>query len=192
MTKIGFCITGSFCCLDKMLLALNDLATKGYDIYPIMTKECYNFDTRFFKAKDLIKQVESITNKKIITTIQESEYFGPSKLLDIIVVYPCTSNTLAKLANGINDDAVTMACKSTYRNNKNIVIGLCSNDALSTSGVNLMTLLNRKQYYTMPMYQDDCKNKPCSLLADNDKVVDTVQQALNNQQVQPIFVTKTK
>lgn len=175
-----------------MLIALNDLVSKGYDVYPIMSNECYTMDTRFFKAKDLIKQVESITNKKIITTIQEAEYFGPSKLLDIVIVYPCTSNTLAKLANGINDNAVTMTCKSTYRNNKNIIIGLCSNDALSTSGVNLMSLLNRKQYFTIPMYQDDYKNKPCSLLADNDKVVDTVQQALNNQQLQPIFVTKTK
>ena len=120
----------------------------------------------------------------------EAEIFGPQIPLDLMVVYPCSANTLAKMAHGINDNAVTMAVKSTLRNQHNIVLGLCSNDLLSTSGMNMMKIFNTKHFYLVPMYQDDVIKKPNSLIARRDLIIQTMINALVDKQIQPLFLMK--
>ena len=185
--KIGFCITGSFCSLNNMLKVLGDLNDYHVDIYVFISNSIKEYDTRFYKSSELISKIEKIINKKVIDSLVESEKFGPIIPLDIVLVYPCSGNTLAKIANGINDNAVTMVVKATIRNNKNIVLGVCSNDVLSNSGVNLMKILNTKHFYLVPMYQDDIINKPCSMISDNSLVIQAIVNALNDKQIQPIF-----
>ena len=190
--KIGIGITGSFCSLKNCLEFLKELKTYSVDIYVFVSEHIYCYDTRFFKANQFIEQVEKIINKKVISSIVEAEIFGPQIPLDLMVVYPCSANTLAKMAHGINDNAVTMAVKSTLRNQHNIILGLCSNDLLSTSGMNMMKILNRKHFYLVPMYQDDVIKKPNSLIARSDLVIQTMINALVDKQIQPIFLMKNE
>ena len=187
MKKIGFCITGSFCSMDDMLKVLENL-NKEYDIEIFMTPHVHQMNTRFYHSDDLKMKINSIVSKKIHTTIQEAEVFGPMKKLDAVVVYPCDGNTLAKLVHGINDHCVTMLVKSSLRNNVPIVLGIYTNDLLSNSGINFMTLLNRKNYYFVPIFQDDYKNKPCSMIADYQLVSATIKEALNKNQIQPLML----
>ncbi len=186
--KIGIGITGSFCSLKSCLLFLKELKSYPVDLYVFVSEKVFKEDTRFFKANQFIVQVEKIIGKKVITDVVEAEVFGPQLPLDMMVVYPCSANTLAKLAHGINDNAVTMAVKSTLRNQKNIVLGLCSNDLLSTSGMNMMKILNTKHFYLVPMFQDDIFKKPNSLIAKNDLIIQTMINALVDKQLQPLFL----
>lgn len=188
--KIGIGITGSFCSLKSCLLFLKELKSYPVDLYVFVSEKVFKEDTRFFKANQFIEQVEKIIDKKVITDVVEAEVFGPKLPLDMMVVYPCSTNTLAKLAHGINDNAVTMAVKSTLRNQKNIVLGLCSNDLLSTSGMNMMKILNTKHFYLVPMFQDDIFKKPNSLIAKNDLIIQTMINALVDKQLQPLFLLK--
>lgn len=188
--KIGIGITGSFCSLKSCLLFLKELKSYPVDLYVFVSEKVFKEDTRFFKANQFIEQVEKIIDKKVITDVVEAEVFGPKLPLDMMVVYPCSANTLAKLAHGINDNAVTMAVKSTLRNQKNIVLGLCSNDLLSTSGMNMMKILNTKHFYLVPMFQDDIFKKPNSLIANNDLIIQTMINALVDKQLQPLFLLK--
>ena len=190
--KIGIGITGSFCSLKSCLLFLKELKSYPVDLYVFVSEKVFKEDTRFFKANQFIVQVEKIIGKKVITDVVEAEVFGPQLPLDMMVVYPCSANTLAKLAHGINDNAVTMAVKSTLRNQKNIVLGLCSNDLLSTSGMNMMKMLNTKHFYLVPMFQDDIFKKPNSLIARNDLIIQTMINALIDKQLQPLFLLKKK
>ena len=190
--KIGIGITGSFCSLKSCLLFLKELKSYPVDLYVFVSENIFKEDTRFFKANQFIEQVEKIIGKKVITDVVEAEEFGPKLPLDMMVVYPCSANTLAKLAHGINDNAVTMAVKSTLRNQKNIVLGLCSNDLLSTSGMNMMKMLNTKHFYLVPMFQDDIFKKPNSLIASNDLIIQTMINALIDKQLQPLFLLKKK
>lgn len=190
--KIGIGITGSFCSLKSCLLFLKELKSYPVDLYVFVSENIFKEDTRFFKANQFIEQVEKIIGKKVITDVVEAEVFGPKLPLDMMVVYPCSANTLAKLAHGINDNAVTMAVKSTLRNQKNIVLGLCSNDLLSTSGMNMMKMLNTKHFYLVPMFQDDIFKKPNSLIARNDLIIQTMINALIDKQLQPLFLLKKK
>ena len=190
--KIGIGITGSFCSLKSCLLFLKELKSYSVDLYVFVSENIFKEDTRFFKANQFIEQVEKIIDKKVITDVVEAEEFGPKLPLDMMVVYPCSANTLAKLAHGINDNAVTMAVKSTLRNHKNIVLGLCSNDLLSTSGMNMMKMLNTKHFYLVPMFQDDIFKKPNSLIARNDLIIQTMINALIDKQLQPLFLLKKK
>ena len=190
--KIGIGITGSFCSLKSCLLFLKELKSYPVDLYVFVSEKVFKEDTRFFKANQFIVQVEKIIGKKVITDVVEAEVFGPQLPLDMMVVYPCSANTLAKLAHGINDNAVTMAVKSTLRNQKNIVLGLCSNDLLSTSGMNMMKMLNTKHFYLVPMFQDDIFKKPNSLIAKNDLIIQTMINALIDKQLQPLFLLKKK
>lgn len=185
--KIGFCITGSFCSMEDMLTALQTIIDLGSDVYVFVSDSILKYDTRFNSSEELIRKIEDLISHPIIKNIVGAEVFGPKIPLDLMVVYPCSGNTLAKFANGINDNAVTMACKSTLRNNKNIVLGIYTNDALSNSGKNIMQLLNTKNYYLVPMYQDDIVKKPFSMIADVTKLQKTIGWALNNKQVQPVF-----
>lgn len=188
--KIGIGVTGSFCSLKSCLLFLKELKSYPVDLYVFVSENILKKDTRFFKANQFIEQVEKIIGKKVITNVVEAEVFGPKLPLDMMVVYPCSANTLAKLVHGINDNAVTMAVKSTLRNQKNIVLGLCSNDLLSTSGMNMMKILNTKHFYLVPMFQDDVFKKPNSLITRNDLIIQTMINALVDKQLQPLFLLK--
>lgn len=187
MLKIGFCITGSFCSMDDMLEVLNYLC-KQNEVEVFVTDHVYTMNTRFYKSDELIDKIENITHKKVLSTIQEAEIYGPFKKLDIVVIYPCDANTLNKLNNGINDNAVTMVVKSSLRNNVPIVIGVYSNDILSYSGAHLFNLLSKKSYYLVPIYQDDYKKKPFSMISCKEKVSDTIENALKRIQVQPMIL----
>lgn len=186
--KIGVGVTGSFCSLAHFMEFLEQLASYDVDIYVFLSFKVLEYDTRFYQAARLRKDIEDIIHKKVIENEVEAELFGPKIPLDIMIVYPCSGNTLAKLCHGLNDNAVTMAVKSTLRNNKNIVLGICSNDVLGASGKNMMDILNKKHYYLVPMYQDDIVKKPNSMLANHHLIIKTVEKALNNQQLQPLFI----
>ena len=185
--KIGIGITGSFCSLKKTMYVLNELVKQKGDIYVFVSEKIENCDTRFDRAKELITEIEKMINRKVIDDVVSAEVFGPKTPLDIMLVMPCSGNTLAKLTYGINDNAVTMACKSTLRNEKNVVLAIATNDALSNSGKNIMQILNTKHFYLVPMYQDDCIKKPNSMLFDENLVIQTLVNALNYKQLQPVF-----
>lgn len=185
--KIGVGITGSFCSLKKTMTVLNELARQGCDLYIFVSEKIKTCNTRFDQADELIEEIEKIAKRKVITDVVNAEIFGPKIPLDLMLVMPCSGNTLAKLAHGINDNAVTMACKSTLRNEHDVVLAIATNDALSNSGKNMMQILNTKHFYLVPMYQDDCIKKPNSMLFDETLVIQTLINALNNKQIQPVF-----
>jgi len=184
---IGFAITGSFCTHKKTLQILEQFASNGIEIMPVISENACNISTRFGKADDFINSVEKITKKKIINSIEESETIGPNRNLEVMIIAPCTGNTLAKLANGISDTSVTMAIKAHLRNQKPLVIGLCTNDALSSNLINIGVMLNKKNVFFVPMYQDDTEAKPSSLVCDMDLVMQTYELALQRKQIQPVF-----
>ncbi len=186
--KIGFAMTGSFCTFSKAIDELKKLVDTGAKIIPIMSYNSYNFDTRFGKANDFIKQIEDITGEKIIHTIQDAEPIGPKKMTDVMVIIPATGNTIAKLANGITDTPVLMATKSHLRNNKPVVIAISTNDALSSSAENIGKLLNRKNYYFVPFKQDNPITKPRSIVCDFDYLIRTIESALDGEQIEPIIL----
>ena len=185
--RIGFAITGSFCTFRNVITQLKALKETGADITPIMSEAAYNFDTRFGKAKDIQSEIVQICEKEIINTIFDAEPIGPKNYLDALVISPCTGNTLAKLACGITDTPVTMAAKATLRNKKPVIIAVSTNDGLSASAKNIGLLLNTKNIYFVPFSQDDCINKPTSLVADMTKITQTVKDALSGTQLQPVI-----
>lgn len=186
--KIGFALTGSFCTFDKTLEQIEILVKLGADVLPIMSFNSYAIDTRFGKASDYINKIKNITGKEIINTIQAAEPIGPKKLTDIMIICPCTGNTIAKLANSITDTSVTMAAKSHLRNDLPLVIGISTNDALSGSAENIGKLLNRKNYFFVPFRQDNPITKPNSLVFDPKMITDTIKKALEKEQIQPIII----
>ena len=186
--KVGYALCGSFCTLAKSLKALEELAEEYGKITPIMSQIVYNTDTRFFKCEDLKQKVEEICGEKIIHTIPDAEPIGPKNLLDIMVVSPCTGNTLAKCALGITDTPVTMAVKAHLRNNKPVVLGIATNDALGASAKNIGLLHNTKNIYFVPYGQDDPHSKNNSLVCDFKKIKDTVKSALEGKQIEPVIL----
>ena len=186
--KIGFALTGSFCTFSKTIPVIKELVKEGVEVLPIMSYNAYELDTKFGKAKDFISQIEEITGKEIIHTIQGAEPIGPKHLTDIMIIAPATGNTIAKLANGITDTPVTMAAKSHLRNENPIIIAISTNDALSGSAKNIGTLLNRKHYYFVPFKQDNPITKPRSLVFDETYIIKTIEAALNNEQIEPILL----
>lgn len=187
MIKLGYAICGSFCTLANSLKEIEKLVSSGYEVYPILSPIVCNTDTRFGKAEDFKNKIEEITGKKIINSIEQAEPIGPKKMFDVLVVCPCTSNTLAKLCYGITDTSVTMAVKSHIRNEKPVVIALATNDALSASAKNIGYLLARKNYYFVPFSQDDPISKPRSMIADFGMLEKTVICALKGEQISPII-----
>ncbi len=186
--NIGFAITGSFCTHDKALSVVKALSKK-YNVIPILSDTVCKTDTRFGRAKELLENLEKATGNKIVKTIVQAEPIGPKNLIDVLVVAPCTGNTLSKLANAITDNAVTMVAKAHLRNNKPLIIGISSNDALGKNSENLGRLLYSKNVYFVPMGQDDYVKKPNSLICDFSKIEDTILNAVEGRQLQPIFVT---
>ncbi len=186
--KIGFALTGSFCTFSKTIEQIKNLVNLGAEVIPIMSYNSYALDTKFGEASEHIKQIEEITKKHIIHTIQEAEPIGPKKLTDIMIIAPCSGNTIAKLANGITDTPVVMAVKSHLRNQKPLVIAISTNDALSGSAENIGKLLNRKHYYFVPFRQDNPITKPNSLVFDSKYITETLEKALELEQIQPIIL----
>lgn len=186
--RVGFCLCGSFCTYSKVIPIIEKLKNEGADVTPIMSYNAYSTDTRFGKASEHIERIEKICNKKIIYTIEQAEPIGPKKLLDILIIEPCTGNTLGKLANGITDTSVTMAAKAHLRNNRPVLIAVSTNDGLSTSAKNIGLLHNCKNIFFVPYRQDDPLTKESSLVADFDKTIIAMHNALENRQMQPIII----
>ena len=186
---VGFALCGSFCTFKKVIPQIEKLVNEGYKVIPIMSHMAYTTDTRFGKARDFNEQIETICKENIIYTISGAEPIGPKELLDVLVIAPCTGNTLGKLANGISDTSVTLAVKAHLRNQRPVIIAVSSNDALGTSARNIGTLMNSKNIYFVPMEQDDYINKPNSIVADFRYIPDTVKEVLaTNKQPQPILL----
>lgn len=186
--SIGFALCGSFCTFENAIKQMGELVAAGATVTPIMSQTAYSTDTRFGKSSEINEKIQAICGREIIHTITSAEPVGPKKMFDVLVVEPCTGNTLGKLALGITDTAVTMACKSHLRNSRPLVLAVSTNDGLSNSAQNIGRLLNYKNVYFVPMRQDDCKAKPCSLVADFSYTQPAILAALEDKQYQPIFV----
>ena len=185
---LGYAFCGSFCTVGQSLKELEKLSRLDIRIKPIMSEIVYNTDTRFGNAADLIERVEELCHEKIIHDITAAEPIGPKGLLDIMVVSPCTGNTTAKIALGITDTPVTMAVKAHLRNDRPVVIGLATNDALGASAKNIGLLHNTNNIYFIPYGQDDAENKPTSIVCDFTKTLETVEYALSSKQIQPVLI----
>lgn len=186
--KIGFIFTGSFCTFSKTIPKMKELIKKGAEVIPIMSFNSYNLDTKFGKATDFINQIEEITGKKIIHTIPDAEPIGPKRLTDIMVVAPCSGNTMSKLTYDIIDTPATMAVKSHLRNNLPVVIAPSTNNGLSGNASSIAALLNRKNYYFVPFKQDNPITKPRSIVFDFEYLIKTIEYALDGEQIQPILL----
>lgn len=185
--KIGWALSGSFCNFQYVYPEIRKLANKGADIYPIISYAVDSFDTRFGTAEDWKAKLKVITGKELITTIIEAEPVGPKLELDILIVAPCTGNTISKLANAITDTPVTMACKAHLRNQKPLILAIATNDGLGANAKNIGLLMNTKNVYFVPYGQDDAIGKPNSLISDFEKIEFSIIEALKNKQLQPVL-----
>ena len=186
---VGFAMCGSFCTFKKVIPQMKELKDRGYRVIPIMSQTAYSTDTRFGAARDFIEKIENMCGEKIVHTISDAEPIGPKKLLDVLLIAPCTGNTLGKMANGITDTSVTLAAKAHLRNIRPVIIAVSTNDALGANARNIGLLMNSKNIYFVPMKQDDAKEKPNSIVADFDLIPETVKSVLaNNIQPQPILL----
>ena len=189
--NVGLGITGSFCNFNNVAEVINRLKEENVGrIIPIISDSVKLYDTRFYKAKEFRNMLEDYTNEKVIDTIVKAEPIGPKNQIDIMLICPCTGNTLAKLANGITDTPVLMAAKSILRNNKPVVIGVSTNDGLGKSLKNIATLIDKKNHYFVPFSQDDYIAKPNSLVLEYYYIIDTLKEALEFRQIQPVLSVK--
>lgn len=186
--NIGFVLTGSFCTFKKTIPKIKELVKQEANVIPIMSYNSYNLDTKFGKAKDFIDEIEEITGKEIIHTIQDAEPIGPKKMTDIMVIAPCSGNTMAKLALDIIDTPAVMAAKSHLRNDRPLVIAPSTNNGLSGNAENIGKLLNRKNYYFVPFKQDNPITKPRSIVFDFEYLIKTIKFALDGEQISPILL----
>ena len=184
--RIGFAVCGSFCSFEKMFREMKSLREK-HEIIPIMSEIAYSTDTRFGKAEDWRRKIEELCGRKIIHTVVEAEPLGPKRMVDILLIEPCTGNTVAKLSSGITDTAVTMAVKSVLRVGTPVVLTVATNDGLGAAAENIGRLMNRKNYFFTPLSQDDPKEKPTSLVADFTLTEETLLLAAERKQIQPIY-----
>ena len=188
--RIGFAMTGSFCTFDRCFRQAEQLRLMGAEIIPIMSENASGISTRFGTDVENIARLNKISGREVIMSISDAEPIGPENLTDIMVVAPCTSNTTAKLANGITDNCVTMAVKSHLRSGKPVVLAIASNDSLLGSAKNIGELFNRKNYYFVPMLQDDIEKKPASLVAQFEMIPQAVEAAFKGIQLRPIIYSK--
>lgn len=186
--RVGFALCGSFCTHAKAMEALERTAARYRDITPIVSEQVAATDTRFGSAHDLMREMERICDKRVIDTVKKAEPLGPKRLLDVLVICPCTGNTLSKLAAGAADTSVTMAAKAHLRNGRPLVIALSTNDALAGAAQNIGALMARKHIYFVPFRQDDPAEKPTSAVADFSLVPDTIAAALAGRQIQPVLL----
>lgn len=185
---IGFAICGSFCTHARVLPVMRRLRDDGYELQPILSPIAATTDTRFGRAEDLLREVESICGCSAITTVADAEPLGPSRPMDALVIAPCTGNTLAKMARGITDTSVTMAAKAHLRADRPLLIALASNDALSANLANIATMLSRKSVYFVPLLQDDPQGKPHSLVSQLERIPEALAAAMNGGQLRPLFL----
>ena len=186
---IGYAFCGSFCTLGESFKQFSLLCRAGYEIVPIMSENVYTRDTRFFAAEEFRDMVREAAGRDIVHTIEAAEPFGHTGRLDSLIISPCTGNTLAKIASGITDTAVTMAAKAHLRCDGKTLIALASNDAMSQNLKNIATLLTRKSVYMLPMLQDSPIGKPHSLVADFSRLADGFLAMQNNEQIRPLFLS---
>lgn len=186
--RIGFALCGSFCTHEAVLKALKTLTEIYQTVIPIVSEISAASDTRFGTAESLLEQVRTLTGRDALRTIPDVEPIGPRKLLDALIIAPATGNTVAKLAHGVTDSAVTMAAKAHLRNDRPVIIALPSNDGLSAGAKNIGELLVRKNYYFVPFGQDNASAKPTSLVADFSRLPETVDAALRGRQIQPLLL----
>lgn len=185
---IGFAFCGSFCTYEKAFAALLKAKAIYEEVIPIFSLSSQSTDSRFGTAQEHMARAEKITGHRVLRTIAEVEPFGPRKTLDLLVIAPCTGNTLAKLAHGIADGPVTMAAKSHLRNGRPVLLAISTNDALSTAAENIGRLMARKHYYFVPFRQDDPENKPTSLISELDLLPQAMADALQGRQIQPVIL----
>ena len=185
--RVGFAFCGSFCTMSKALAALEQTAARFGPVTPIVSETVASTDTRFGAAHDFMREMERICSRRVVSTVAGAEPIGPKGLLDVLAICPCTGNTLAKLAHGVTDTAVTMAAKAHLRNGRPLVLALATNDGLSGSAPNLGMMLNRRHVFFVPFGQDDCAGKPASLVADFSLVPETAEAALRGEQIQPLL-----
>ena len=186
--NIGYCFTGSFCTFRTSIKEMKKLVEEGANVFPIMSFNAYNLDSKFGMAEDFIKEIEEIAGQKIINSITGAEPIGPKEMFDILIIAPCSGNTIAKLAHDIIDTPATMATKSHLRTEKPVVIAISTNNALSGAAENIGKLLNRKHYYFVPFKQDNPITKPRSVVADFSYIKKTLEHALDEEQIQPIIL----
>ena len=186
--RVGFAFTGSFCTFSAVMAALEEVKARFGDVTPIVSEAAGSLDTRFGNAHDWRREMERICDKRVIDSLQTAEPIGPKKLLDALVICPCTGNTLGKLAGGITDSTVTLAAKAHLRNGRPLILAVSTNDALAGAARNIGTLLDKKHVYFVPFRQDDPAGKPTSLVADFSLVADTIAAALEGEQLQPVVL----
>lgn len=184
--RIGFAMTGSFCTFHQVFPQMERLSALGAELFPILSYHAYELDTRFYPAAEVRQRMTDIAGRAIWHTLPEVEPIGPRKLLDLLIVAPCTGNTLGKLAAGIIDTPVTMAVKSQLRNRRPVLLAVSTNDGLGASARNIGTLMNERYFYFVPYAQDDPVGKPASLVARMEQIVPAAVAALAGRQLPPL------
>jgi dipicolinate synthase subunit B len=187
--RVGFALTGSHCTLAEIMPFLKNLVAEGAEVYPIVSQSVNELTTKYGSAEQWKDMLEEITGKPVINTVVKAEPIGPGKMLDVMIVAPCTGNTLAKLANSIVDGPVLMAAKAQLRNQRPVILAISTNDGLGMNAKNIGLLLNMKNIYLVPFGQDDPQEKPNSLKAKMDLLPATILTALQGRQYQPLLVT---
>ncbi len=185
---VGFAFCGSFCTLSKAMTALEAVKARYARVVPIVSQAVADTDTRFGPAHEFMREMERICDTRVVKTLKEAEPIGPKKLLDALVICPCTGNTLAKLAHGVTDTSVTLAAKAHLRNGRPLVLAPSTNDGLAAAAPNIGALLGRKHVYFVPFRQDDPVGKPTSLVSDFALVPATLEKALQGEQLQPVLL----
>jgi dipicolinate synthase subunit B len=187
--RIGFAMTGSFCTYPQVMPVIEELVTLGADVMPILSYNAAKTDTRFIKSAELKHFLTMTTGHDVVADIVHAEPIGPKKLLDLLIVAPCTGNTLAKLALGVTDTPVLLAAKAHLRNERPVLIAVSTNDALSANAKNLGLLLNTRHVFFVPLRQDDSAKKSTSVVADMTMITQAARMALDSKQIQPVMLT---
>ncbi len=185
--KIGYAFCGSYCTFARSMEQLDALARSGHELLPIMSANAFSTDTRFGMAADIRNRMEEICGYPVIHTVADAEPLGPKVKLDLLIIAPCTGNTLAKMAHGITDTAVTMAAKAHLRTDRPLLIALATNDAMSANLGNIGRMLMRKNVFFVPMEQDDPEKKPHSLVAQFERLPEAIGAAMAGHQLRPLF-----
>lgn len=187
---VGFAMTGSFCTFEAVFRELERFTQTFKNVIPIMSEISGTVDTRFGTADDHIQRITELCGRRPLRSIKEVEPIGPKGLLDILVIAPCTGNTLGKMALGITDSTVTMAAKAQLRNEKPVLLAVSTNDGLGASGKNILELMQKRHVYMVPFGQDDPVGKPTSLKADMNRITEAAEAALAGEQMQPVLIGK--
>ncbi len=187
-TRVGFAMCGSYCTYRQTLTALERLTELYRNVVPILSENSAGTDSRFGTARSFRIEIENLCGRPVLSTIPEVEPIGPQGLLDVLVIAPCTGNTLAKLAHGVTDTSVTMAAKAHLRNGRPVVLAPATNDGLGAAAQNIGQLLVRKNIYFVPFRQDDPQGKPNSVMAELSLIPEAIEAALRGEQVQPVLL----